>query len=242
MAAHPVVRFAGKLPKLGNSPDECEDAFSSTLSRFAVADGASEGCYSHIWASILVRSFCDVADGSEWQADEFSAWLDTCRLQWSDWQSALAQKELPWFTQEKLRLGSFATFLGISVHDNNWHAFAYGDSCLFIVRNDALVEAFPVRQSGLFDNTPPLVPSTHPLRIEDVQIRDGEIRLGDRLYLTSDALANWFLADSESGEKPWLALDGIGSDQEFEIFVSEARQFQAMRNDDVTLLCLEVAD
>ena len=58
----------------------------------------------------------------------------------------------------------------------------------------------------------------------------------------SDALANWFLADSESGEKPWLALDGIGSDRELEIFISEARQFQAMRNDDVTLLCLEVVD
>ena len=106
MAAHPVVRFAGKIPKLGNSPEECEDAFCSASPRFAVADGASEACYSHVWASILVRSFCDLPGGSEWQGNEFSAWLDTCRLQWSAWQAALAEKELPWFTREKLRLGS----------------------------------------------------------------------------------------------------------------------------------------
>jgi hypothetical protein len=62
------------------------------------------------------------------------------------------------------------------------------------------------------------------------------------LYLTSDALASWILADYEKGEKPWIALDGIRSDQDFEIFVAEERRNQAMRNDDVTLLSMAVTD
>jgi len=242
MAARTVLRFAGKIPKLGNSSEECEDDFCSAQSLFAVADGASEGSYSQVWAGILVRSFCTVADAANWKANDFSVWLEQCRLQWSDWERGLAEKELPWFTREKLQLGSFATFLGLSIDANTWHAVACGDSCLFVVRSDALIDAFPIPQSELFDNTPALLSTANPFCVDQLQIRDGEILPGDRLYLTSDALASWFLADCEKGEKPWIALEGIRADEDFEIFVSEERQRHAMRNDDVTLISLDVTD
>jgi|SRR5208337_3458333 len=242
MAARKVVRFACKLPKFGNSPEECEDDFSSAASCLAVADGASEACYSQIWASILVRSFCTVGDPITWQATEFFAWLEDCRRQWSDWERGLAEKELPWFTREKLRLGSFATFLGVSIKEDTWRAFACGDSCLFVVRNDGLTESFPIPQSHLFDNTPALVSTANPPLADHLEIRDGQILSGDSLYLTSDALANWFLAEHENGEKPWIALDRIRTPEGFEMFVSQERQNRAMRNDDVTLISLKIAD
>lgn len=241
MGARSLVRFAGKLPKAGNSPEECEDDFCSAPSRFSVADGASEGSYSSVWASILARSFCS-AHVIDWKTNEFLSWLQQCRLEWSAWEQNLAEKELPWFTRDKLRDGSFATFLGIAITENCWYAFACGDSCLFVVRNDALLDAFPVGHSRDFDNAPALVPSTRPVRVESLQTHAGEALAGDRIYLASDALACWFLADSERGEKPWVALDGIQSEQDFEIFVSEERQRHAMRNDDVTLLSVELVD
>jgi hypothetical protein len=239
MASRGVLRFAGKLPKAGNSPEECEDDFCSAPSRFAIADGASEGSYSSMWAGILARSFCS-ADVIECQANEFLSWLEQCRIEWSSWERSLAEKELPWFTREKLRDGSFATFLGIAITEGRWHAFACGDACLFVVRNDALLDAFPVEHSQHFDNAPALVPSTRPVPVEALRNHTGEALAGDRLYLASDALACWFLADSERGEKPWVALDGIQSEQDFEIFVSEERQRHTMRNDDVTLVSVEL--
>jgi hypothetical protein len=166
-------------------------------------------------------------------------WLEQSRLEWSSWERNVAEKDLPWFTRDKLREGSFATFLGIAITESSWHAFACGDSCLFVVRDDALLDAFPLEHSQRFDNAPDLVPSTRSIPVEALRTHTGEI-LGDRLYLASDALACWFLADTERGEKPWVALDGIQSEQDLEIFVSEERQRHAMRNDDVTLISIEM--
>lgn len=241
MPLHATVRFAGKTSKLGNAPSECEDDFCAAGPHFAVADGASEGSFSHVWASILVRSFC-LSDPAEWRSDQFAAWIQECRAQWSDWERELVKKELPWFTQAKLRQGSFATFLGVSISEVGWYALGYGDSCLFVVRDDALAEAFPISQSDAFDNTPTLVSTSGEFSQDKLLIRSGELRPGDRLYLTSDALSNWFLADYERGEKPWVALDGIASDRELEIFVSEARESRAIKNDDVTLVSLAATD
>lgn len=53
------------LPKAGNRADEYEDAYSPKRQgelegesfRFAVADGATEGSFSRLWAGMLVRSY-----------------------------------------------------------------------------------------------------------------------------------------------------------------------------------------
>jgi hypothetical protein len=241
MAARLVTRFAGQLPKAGNTPEECEDAFCSVGAQCAIADGASEGSYSQVWAAILVRSFCD-ADAAGWQAPDFSSWIDECRRQWSAWEQDLAQTDLPWFTREKLRHGSFATFLGLSLSGDEWHAFACGDSCLLIVRNDTFIGSFPVDQSDDFGNLPALVPSSRPAPDDSLRIRSGEALAGDRIYLLSDALACWFLARLELGEQPWRLLDAICCDDDLGLLVSGERQQGRLRNDDVTLVSLEVAD
>jgi hypothetical protein len=241
MAGRPVVRFAGKLSKSGNSPEECEDDFCSAVPRFAIADGASEGSYSSVWAGILVRLFCAM-DESDWTDDQVVAWLEQCRQNWSEWENGLADRDLPWFTREKLRTGSFATFIGVITTDTTWHAIAFGDCCLFVVREDQLIAAFPIDRPELFDNTPALLTTATLPNPEQLRGRTGELHSGDRLYLASDALASWFLTDCEAGEKPWVALDGIRTDDDFAIFVGETRQTQTMRNDDVTLLSVEIVD
>ena len=45
------------LPRRGNSPDEYEDAFAvdDASGRYAVADGATEGCFTGLWARLLGR-------------------------------------------------------------------------------------------------------------------------------------------------------------------------------------------
>ena len=47
------------LPRRGNKPDEYEDAFAveDASGRYALADGASEGCFTGLWARLLVADF-----------------------------------------------------------------------------------------------------------------------------------------------------------------------------------------
>ena len=52
------------LPRRGNNPDEYEDAFAldDASGRYALADGASEGCFTGLWARLLVEDFVSRAE------------------------------------------------------------------------------------------------------------------------------------------------------------------------------------
>ena len=241
MAIRPVTRFAGTLPKAGNAEAECEDAFCLAGSQLAIADGASEGSYSQVWAGILARAFCD-DDAAGWQEAEFFSWIEACQREWSTWERDLAQKDLPWFTRDKLRQGAFAAFIGLALSASEWHAFACGDCCLLIIRDDAVAGSFPIERSDDFGNLPSLIASTRPVLDHALQVRTGEALPGDRLYLVSDALACWFLTGLENGERPWDLLATIVSDADLASLVSSERQQGRLRNDDVTLVAIEIAD
>lgn len=244
MRLRPFVRFAGKVPKNGNSHLECEDSFRVTEAAFAVADGASDAIYSDVWSGILADSYCRTSEAHSWDAEHFSDWIAGCRSEWRRWEEQLADKELPWFVREKLQSGSFATFAGLSFSPDRsgaWKAFAYGDACLFVVRGDALALSFPLTASDQFDNAPSLISTVRHLTDDRIRVAEGIACPGDRFYLVTDALAQWFLADYERGEKPWIAFDyGISGDAELDLFVTEVRERRSLKNDDVTLVSLEV--
>ena len=65
---------------------------------------------------------------------------------------------------------------------------------------------------------------------------------GDRLYLMTDALAQWFLHAQEQGGRPWQdvasALAAPQPDAAFAAWIEALRGREALRNDDVTLLAL----
>jgi hypothetical protein len=189
MTAVPVLRWSVfTLPKEGHSPEEYEDAFAGKGGRFALADGASESSFACEWANLLVEGF--VASGESVIAP---SWLNPLRQRWAAQVDGL---ELEWYGEEKRRLGAFATFLGLIVKkprqakEGQWKALAVGDSCLFQVRQDRLLRAFPVRRSGDFGNRPPLLGSRCPAgRQAQAQVRFGKWERGDRFFLMTDALA-----------------------------------------------------
>jgi hypothetical protein len=139
--------------------------------------------------------------------------------------------------------GAFATFLGLVVEGPAWHAVAVGDTCLFQVRADRLEVAFPLARAEDFHSSPWLVgsrqppagvPSQHSVRAE------GEWRGGDRVYLMTDALAHWFLAQHEAGRGPWRVLDELLARPRdaFEGWAQAQRAAGWLRNDDVTLVAI----
>jgi Protein phosphatase 2C len=239
---------AFSLHKDGNSPEDYEDAFwpvrfvdryASTF-RCAVADGATEASFSGAWADMLVRSYCR----GHVHADRLLASLAPLQ---NDWLSAVTSSgPLPWYAEEKLQAGAFAALAGLTIHHHvsklrdsvRWRAIAIGDSCIFHIRDDALLSAFPLSSAEQFHNSPHLLSSV-PARNYGLngytRYAAGECRSGDTFYLMTDALSCWFLGAVEAGEKPWCVVPNRDPGC-FEEWIGDLRRKHSVRNDDVTVL------
>lgn len=246
------------LARAGNDAAEYEDAFapqkdgrhSARRLRFAMADGASESMLSGRWADVLTRTWCKT---------ERASTDDVLHAAMEDFDKVLAayldergrqDRPVQWFEEPGLARGAFATFLGVQfatrrTSSGTWTATSLGDTCLFQVRDDELVTSFPVKGSGDFGSSPNLVPS----RADDVELvvshmeeREGDWRSGDLFVLATDALAAWFLAEVESGGAPWQQLQGFSARGQatFAQWVSGLRSERRLRNDDVTMVRIEV--
>lgn len=240
------------LSKAGNRDDEYEDAVWPERSlttiqpvvRCAVADGATESAFAGAWARQLVRAYESGAlDGEDWR--------QRMAREQTLWQAAVAAKPLPWYAEEKARSGAFAALLGVTFGQENsgessaggrpWQAVAVGDCALFQVRGDALLTSFPADNAAFFTNRPLLigsVPDSNATLAEHMRRALGDLQPGDRLYLVSDALGQWWMHEVESGVAPWLEVDGALARRRrgFSSWVDSLRRSGQMRNDDVTLL------
>jgi hypothetical protein len=226
-----------RVPKGGNLQEEYEDACACNISlgRFAISDGASESIFAGEWAQELCESF--VADDTK--GGKIGPWLEAAR---SRWQTRVGEQPDVWHVAEKLRDGSFATFLGVTVELEEiggcFRAIAVGDSCLFLVRGGRLACAFPVDRAAAFGSRPQLIGSHGESKVRVAAAR-GDLADGDSLLLMTDALAEWFLAAQERGGTPWRDLAGL-SESGFADWVNVERKERRLKNDDVTLLTIEL--
>lgn len=239
----------GRVPKDGMPLDDCQDAaeYDEERWRFAVADGATESWNSALWARLLVESYVAEIDPTP----PWATWLPDLRARWTaQTEQARGPAELDWFLEDRYALGAYATFLGVTLlpfpdpDDGgfSWVALALGDTCLFQIRGEQLVLAFPVGRSADFNSVPWLVGSrgSDEVPVSQGQNLAGRLLPGDRLLLMTDALACWFLTCCERGEKPWLRLLTILHADGFASWVQGLRTAHQLRNDDTTVLALKV--
>jgi hypothetical protein len=227
------------VPKSGHAASEYEDAYAvePAALRFAVADGASETSFAKQWAGLLVEQYVHAPAGAE----ELRDWVAPLQAEWA---GAHQGKATAWYAQEKAREGAFSSLLGVAIEQDRWRALAVGDSCLFVVRSGKLAHAFPLERAEQFNNRPLLLSSVARanLRVwDDVRSDHGELRDRDQLLLMTDALAQWFLVEAEMGRRPWAALACVATPVGFAMFVECLGGGGALRNDDVTLVRVEVA-
>jgi hypothetical protein len=247
-------------PKAGNTDEEYEDAYHPKWSgerqldrlKVAVADGASEGSFSNRWADMLVRSFGRSA------SLRFGDTFNDALSRWEAWlpkyldRRTQSGRPIQWFEEAKLERGAFATLLGFRLRtrpdaegEGAWTAITLGDSCLFHVRDDALQVAFPLAESAAFDTSPELVPSRpddHELVVRRATTCTGDWHSGDSFYLCTDAISAWFLAEHENGERPWRRFADLDTDgaPPFREWIADLRDAGRMRNDDVTVVRVDV--
>jgi len=236
--------------KRGNAPAEYEDAFAAdpARGRFAVADGATESSFAAPWAKLLVEGFTTALEGKPWHELD---WLTPWRQRWVAEVDGLP---LPWYAEDKREQGAYATLLGAAFRNpetenerGDWRALAVGDSCLFRLRSGRLRASFPMKRAADFGNTPGLLgsrgrPADTPQQA--IKLARGRWRPGDRFVLMTDALAEWMLRQTEQEHRPTDDIDKLlaeSSPQDaFAAWIEERRDKQNLKNDDVTLLVIDL--
>lgn len=227
------------LPKGDHAESECEDTYwydHIEKLRFAVADTAANSSYSGNWASMLVTDYVNSGGGNLGER------LKSLQERW---HHDIKWDKLPYYMEEKARRGDYSTLIGVSffpggTHDQgNWEAMAVGDSCLFQVRRDVLIQRFPIQQSNNFNDRPCLIGSTAKYGgtpLSEIQIMRGDYKVNDLFLLATDAAAAWFLHSFENGAKPWADVERWETAKEFTEFIICRRESRLIRDDDVTFL------
>jgi len=243
------------LPKDDNTPEEYEDAFSpvekadseTTEFRCAVADGAAQTIFSGKWARLLVSDFCSCSSFPE----ALSERLQPLKAEWL--QHVASKRPLPWFAEEKVEKGAYASLLGLtisSVQSNGkvegiWQSLAVGDSCLFQIRKDTLITRFPLVTSSEFNSSPSLISTSGEANANLADFAAGvcgKWEIDDWFLLMTDAIACWFLTAYENGEKPWNVIGdlGTGNMPPFAEWIADLRNTYRMKDDDVTILSVRI--
>ena len=215
----------------------------------AIADGVSSALFSGPWAAILAEAV--VADSpNPCDLPAFNQWLQRQRERWA---ASIDTSNLGWYQKAKLPNGAFSTLLYVRVCevDNapagtfggyRLVAFALGDSCLFQVRGDELVRAFPLEASAQFEADPIVLGSVDRKRdhLLEFALLDETCYPGDDLVLCTDAVAEWAVRCYERGDPPVWSDFWQMSEEDWRSGVVWLRQERQMRIDDSTMLLLRV--
>ncbi|MFT5526599.1 MAG: hypothetical protein ACI9HK_004576 [Pirellulaceae bacterium] len=233
------------LPKDIQNRDAYQDAFEVDAEGgiAAIADGVSSSLFAGRWAKTLVAGI--VRDTPDIQYDNFQHWLAKHR---SNWLQSIDQDSLAWHQKTKLQDGASTTLMWTKLTPNSdaeqphyeLSCYCIGDCCMFHVRNDQVLRAFPFERSELFDLTPEVIRSVIVAgeappafdTLEDV------IHAGDLIVLCTDAAAVWALQRLESGKSPnWEAIWNM-SPVDWERWVIRLREQNLIRYDDTTIVML----
>lgn len=238
-------------PKRGATDLDWEDACSYSEARglLALADGASSSYRAHDWANTMTEAFL-TSPPRRLDATSVRIWLEHLADSWSEPNATDASVESPdaaWYVQEVVRRGAFATFLGVMLQRRRsgfaWTAAAVGDTCLFHVRDDQLLAAFPMTDPDAFGLTPPLVATERRHRtagLDQIQTTTGLARTGDTILLATDAFAAWALRAAAEDPDVWHILTLLNATA-FASLLSGLRERDAIEDDDMTLLQCHIA-
>jgi hypothetical protein len=234
------------FPQLMNGSSLIVDQFSC-----AMADGATSSSFSKLWANLLVKE----SGTSHNLQKDLNQTLNSARY---IWKGELAQKNLTWPAEIKMRQGSFATLLwfhiwqrnGSSpsanvVSDHGWAANAVGDTCLFQVIKGRFVSSFPLTRASQFSNTPDLISTnlTYHRSGSTNRLSSGTWQKGDHFLIISDALSEYLIRHIESNSIVWsMVSENLTSLVRYQTWIRSLRRQSQIKNDDTSLISLSVDD
>jgi len=240
------------LAKDARAPGEFQDAWQADPLRgiAAIADGVSSSLMAASWAKLLVEGVVEQPPPVGNPAG-FSQWLAERRRRWSE---SFDPDALAWHQKARLREGAAATLLWVRLSpctsadpaSDDYHltAHALGDCCLFHVRNGQVLRAFPIEDSGAFDQHPEVLRSVFHKQEADLQFDtlEDSCRAGDLVVLCTDAVAAWALVELESGASPQWDEYWKLTQPGWEHTIGKLREAHRIRYDDSTVVLLKITD
>lgn len=228
-----LVRTVVKGGRDEDEPNEDSVAMDPTTGRFAVSDGAGTSPRSEVWSRILAQEYVRTARIPDPKGlTELHA----------RWRELTHDEGLPWYALQKLDEGPAATLIGVTVdwRTGDFTSTAIGDACLLQCRGTDLITSTPLCHPGDFTSHPPLLLGRHHGSTPTPVNAHGRLTAGDRLMLTTDALAQHVLdayVSRPSDVLPfWTAF--TTADTTFRDYVTARRAEDLMVNDDVTAVVL----
>lgn len=222
---------------------DCADnyAVNREHNKFAISDGVSKSFFPKIWSDILVKKYVDQKD---WKDEEF---IIECQKEWqSKIDEIVNQPETKWFTKSQYNRkdSALATFVGLQFieSEQKWIAQALGDSFLFFIPKDSNkieIQLSSKSEPIIFDNFPDYlssIGSSH--KGEKKPVRGEKIKEGT-FYLMTDALAEWFLLNTEQAKQ---TLDNIKTQEQYLETIANERNASRLNDDDSAVLILELFD
>ena len=235
--------FVGSVPKDELDPTQNDDAClrDDERQRWALSDGASESYNSSLWSRILT---------DQWIGNGLAFSASRLRMAIERYEAECGHADLSWSKQAAYERGSYATFLGLSVRDEErLRIVAVGDTIAVLMDGPRKVRSFPYRHAEDFNQRPMLM-STKPTHNEQFLTRSAARKTraswqlsqycDPRVLCMTDALGKWFLSNWATERSAVYALLDIDTADAFTAFVLQARASGAMRRDDTTLLVLDV--
>ncbi|UUU19285.1 hypothetical protein [Streptomyces sp. DSM 40750] len=250
-----------QAPKSNLHPAQIEDAAHMALppassrgeTRLVVADGSSGSAGSGWWARQLARDLCAAPGRAFQNARAFDDVAADATLRWPSYKRTLLEgvassSRRAWLAQVRINNGPATTVLGIRLlprpeddgppdclGEGMWQVVSVGDSCMFQVRSDRVVESVAIKT-----RVPPVIRASSTTTPPTPELREGHWRSDDVFYLMTDALARWWTRHADVGGRPWVVLDTVcASRDDFPNWVQAQRAKRVLEDDDITLLRAE---
>lgn len=234
--------------KSQESYSDCADnyAFDIGNNRFAISDGVSISFFSEIWSRILTHRYV------ENQAPIDAKFLSDCQDEWKKSVVEIVKKpEAKWFVKAKYNKQEFAaaTFIGLQFIEEElkWMVQSIGDSFLFFIPKDCTdyekIITYPTEKGFVFDNYPNYLASIDNNHRGKRHISTKKNLEEGTFFLMTDAIAEWFVNElKENVEKAVDLLLNIENQEHFLQIIHTKRSDNSLKNDDTTILIIEVID
>ncbi len=234
---------------------ECQDSFNYNLNNrsFAVSDGVSQAYLPELLSRLLTSEYVKNPENFFVKAEaglQVNPGLDI-HAQWQKAESKIVSEAT---SQEKFILSlkkeavgiAAATFIGVQLKAEGISYQAIGDSVLFFYdtkeRKLKVVSSMESEDGMVFGNHPEYIDSNEQNHGKVVQgmlpYRDGI------LFLATDALSDWILANEDDAKDKMELLIGIGDHSAFNEFIDNQRIAREgkIKDDDTTFIALEFSE
>jgi hypothetical protein len=216
--------------------DNCQDKIHLDLNekKFAVADGATQGFKSEVWADAVSKSFVQS------NQDDFVTGLKSLAEGFNSLPLDNETGPMAFLEKKKKERGGNTAILGAKVNeeDESIDFLAVGDSCAFMFSNDEIM-SWPFKNLDELNRCQTSINSKQILEENyslDVRVEKIKCAKLDEIWICSDALSRFILKDFSILEK----LRSLSNFESFYNFCIDCWENDSMEHDDISFLRIEI--